>query len=160
MRDKFISADEAAALVPDGATVALMGGGGGLMEATELFQAIERRFLASGHPRGLTAVHALGIGDKRSRGMNCFAHEGLVRRVIGGHWVWSPRMQQLAQDNRIEAYILPGGVSSQLFRAIGAGAPGLKGPGWRAVGHEQRGQGSGHAADSGGASARRAPCPD
>jgi acyl CoA:acetate/3-ketoacid CoA transferase len=57
--------------------------------------------------------------------MNCFAHEGLVRRVIGGHWVWSPRMQQLAQDNRIEAYILPGGVSSQLFRAIGAGAPGL-----------------------------------
>lgn len=125
MRDKFISADEAAALVPDGATVALMGGGGGLMEATELFQAIERRFLASGHPRGLTAVHALGIGDKRSRGMNCFAHEGLVRRVIGGHWVWSPRMQQLAQDNRIEAYILPGGVSSQLFRAIGAGAPGL-----------------------------------
>ena len=125
MRARFLSADDAAALIPDGATVALMGGGGGLMEATELFQAVERRFLATGHPRALTAVHALGIGDKRTRGMNCFAHEGLVRRVIGGHWVWSPRMQQLAQDNRIEAYILPGGVSSQLLRAIGAGAPGL-----------------------------------
>lgn len=125
LRDRFIDADAAAALIPDGATVALMGGGGGLMEATELFQAVERRFLATGHPRALTAVHALGIGDKRTRGMNCFAHEGLVRRVIGGHWVWSQRMQQLAQDNRIEAYILPGGVSSQLLRAIGAGAPGL-----------------------------------
>ncbi|MDP4299195.1 acyl CoA:acetate/3-ketoacid CoA transferase [Leptothrix discophora] len=123
--DKFMSADDAAALIPDGATVALMGGGGGLMEATCVFQAIERRFLSTGAPRGLTAVHALGIGDKATRGMNCFAHEGLVRKVIGGHWVWSPRLQQLARDNRIEAYILPGGVSSQLFRAIGAGQPGL-----------------------------------
>ena len=125
MKSKFLSADEAAALIPDGATVALMGGGGGLMEATSVFQAIERRFLATQHPRGLTAVHALGIGDKSTRGMNCFAYEGLVTRVIGGHWVWSPRMQQLARDNKIEAYILPGGVSSQLFRAIGGGQPGL-----------------------------------
>jgi acyl CoA:acetate/3-ketoacid CoA transferase len=125
MQHKFMTADAAAALIRDGDTVALMGGGGGLMEATEMFQAVERRFLADGHPRDLTAVHALGIGDKGARGMNCFAHEGMVKRVIGGHWVWSPRMQALAQDNRIEAYILPGGVSSQLFRAIGAGQPGL-----------------------------------
>lgn len=125
MKNKFMTADQAAALINDGDTVALMGGGGGLMEATEMFQAVERRFLSTGAPRALTVVHALGIGDKDTRGMNCFAHEGLVKRVIGGHWVWSPRMQQLAQSNRIEAYILPGGVSSQLFRAIGAGAPGL-----------------------------------
>lgn len=125
MKDKFMTADHAAALIQDGDTVALMGGGGGLMEATEMFQAVERRFLAQGAPRALTVVHALGIGDKATRGMNCFAHEGLVKRVIGGHWVWSPRMQQLALDNKIEAYILPGGVSSQLFRAIGAGQPGL-----------------------------------
>ena len=125
LHDKFVSPDEAVALIRDGDTVALMGGGGGLMEATCLFQAVERRFLASGLPRDLTVVHALGIGDKVSRGMNCFAYEGLVRRVIGGHWVWSPRMQQLANDNKIEAYILPGGVSSQLFREIGGGRPGL-----------------------------------
>ncbi|MEY8876404.1 MAG: acyl CoA:acetate/3-ketoacid CoA transferase [Leptothrix sp. (in: b-proteobacteria)] len=125
MQSKFVSADAAAALIPDGATVALMGGGGGLMEATTLFQAVERRFLASQAPRDLTVVHALGIGDKQSRGMNCFAYEGLVKRVIGGHWVWSPRMQQLALANKIEAYILPGGVSSQLFREIGGGRPGL-----------------------------------
>lgn len=125
MKSKFIDADAAAALIEDGATVALMGGGGGLMEATCLFQAIERRFLGVRHPQALTVVHALGIGDKKSLGMNCFAHEGLVRKVIGGHWVWSPRMQQLAVAEKIEAYILPGGVSSQLFREIGAGRPGL-----------------------------------
>jgi acyl CoA:acetate/3-ketoacid CoA transferase len=125
VKSKFIDADAAAALIGDGATVALMGGGGGLMEATCLFQAIERRFLAVRHPQALTVVHALGIGDKKSLGMNCFAYEGLVRKVIGGHWVWSPRMQQLVVSEKIEAYILPGGVSSQLFREIGAGRPGL-----------------------------------
>jgi propionate CoA-transferase len=98
MESKFIDADAAAALIADGDTIALMGGGGGLMEATCLFQAVERRFLATQAPRGLTVVHALGIGDKKTLGMNCFAYEGLVRKVIGGHWVWSPRMQQLVAD--------------------------------------------------------------
>lgn len=122
---KFMTAAEAAALIRDGDTVGLMGGGGGLMEATHLFEAVQARFLATQQPRNLTMVHALGIGDKKTKGMNCFAHEGLVKRVIGGHWVWSPAMQQLALANKIEAYILPGGVSSQLMREIGAGRPGL-----------------------------------
>jgi propionate CoA-transferase len=125
MKSKFISAEAAAALIADSDTVALMGGGGGLMEATCLFQAVERRFLATRRPRNLTVVHALGIGDKKTLGMNCFAYEGLVKRVIGGHWPWSPRMQQLTREEKIEAYILPGGVSSQLLREIGGGRPGL-----------------------------------
>ncbi len=123
--DKFTTADAAVSLIKDGDTVALIGGGGGLVEASCLFAAVERRFLATGHPRALTAIHALGIGDRKSRGMNCFAHEGMVKRVIGGHWVWSPRMQALARDEKIEAYVLPGGVAMQLFREIGAGRPGL-----------------------------------
>lgn len=122
---KFMSAAQAAALIRDGDTVGLMGGGGGLMEASCLFEAVQARFLATQTPRNLTMVHALGIGDKKTKGMNCFAHEGLVRKVIGGHWVWSPAMQRLAEEEKIEAYILPGGVSSQLMREIGAGRPGL-----------------------------------
>lgn len=125
MQNKFMTSAQAAELIRDGDTVGLMGGGGGLMEATHLFEAIQARFLSTQHPRQLTMVHALGIGDKKTKGMNCFAHEGMVKRVIGGHWVWSPAMQQLALDNKIEAYILPGGVSSQLLREIGAGRPGL-----------------------------------
>ena len=121
----LMSPAEAVRLIRDGDTVALMGGGGGLMEASTLFAAVQERFLSTGHPRSLTVVHALGIGDRQSRGMNCFAHEGMVKRVIGGHWVWSPAMQRLAAENRIEAYILPGGVIAQLMREIGAGRPGL-----------------------------------
>ena len=123
--DKFVTADGAVALIRDGDTVALIGGGGGLVEATCLHAAIEKRFLETGHPRDLTVIHSLGIGDRKSRGMNRFAHEGMVKRVIGGHWVWSPRMQELARDDKIEAYVLPGGVAMQLFREIGAGRPGL-----------------------------------
>jgi acyl CoA:acetate/3-ketoacid CoA transferase len=125
MQSKFMNAAQAAQLIQDGDTVGLMGGGGGLMEATHLFEAVQARFLSTQHPRQLTLVHALGIGDKKTKGVNCFAHEGMVQRVIGGHWVWSPAMQQLALANKIEAYILPGGVSSQLMREIGAGRPGL-----------------------------------
>jgi propionate CoA-transferase len=49
--NKVMSANAALALVKDGDTIGLIGGGGGLMEASALFAAIERRFLASGHPR-------------------------------------------------------------------------------------------------------------
>ncbi len=123
--NKFMAVEDAVALIRDGATVALPGGGGGLVEPTFTFQAVERRFLETGHPRDLWVVHSLGIGDRKTKGMNCFAHEGMVRRVIGGHWVWSPRMQALAREEKIEAYIFPGGVTMQLFREIAAGRPGL-----------------------------------
>ncbi|MEC8187030.1 MAG: CoA-transferase, partial [SAR324 cluster bacterium] len=122
---QFINAEEACRLVPDRANVGLIGGGGGLVEASLLHESMERRFLETGKPEGLTCIHALGIGDRESRGMNRFAHEGMVRRVIGGHWVWSPRMQQLARENKIEAYVLPGGVIMQLMREVAAKRPGL-----------------------------------
>ena len=109
----------------DGATVVLSGSGGGLQEADHIAAAIEQRFLATGHPRDLTLIHGLGIGDGKSSGISRFAHKGLVRRVIGGHWTWSPRMQQLARENEIEAYTLPAGVIQTLLREAGAGRHGL-----------------------------------
>jgi propionate CoA-transferase len=121
----FLLADAAVAMIEDDAVVGLVGGGGGLVEASTLHEAAERRFLKTGHPRNLTCIHALGIGDRRSRGMNRFAHAGMTSRVIGGHWIWSPRMQQMARDNEIEAYVLPGGVIMQLMREVAAGRPGL-----------------------------------
>lgn len=125
MRDKVLSATAAASLVPNGATVAITGSGGGLVEPDAVFEAIERRFIEGEGAAGLTLVHSLGMGDRDQRGTNRFAHDGMVRRVIGGHWTWSPRMQALARDNRLEAYSLPGGVIAHLLREIGAGRPGL-----------------------------------
>ena len=125
MAIQFLDAEKACALVPDNATIGLIGGGGGLLEASLLHEQMEKRFLETGKPEGLTCVHALGIGDRETRGMNRFAHQGMVRKVIGGHWVWSPSMQLLALENKIEAYVLPGGVIMQLMRETAAKRPGL-----------------------------------
>lgn len=119
-----ISAQDLPAYVADGATVALTGSGV-FLEPDAVFAALEKSFLETGHPRDLTLVHALGIGDGATSGLNRFAHAGMVRKVIGGHWSWSPRMQALARDNRIAAYSLPAGVISTLLRESGAGRPGL-----------------------------------
>jgi propionate CoA-transferase len=119
------SPDEALARVRDGAAVAITGSGGGVLEPDVLLAALERRFLATGRPRGLTLLHAFGIGDRGRRGLNALAHEGLVGRVIGGHWTWAPAMMRLAADDLVEAYELPAGVISLLLREIGAGRPGL-----------------------------------
>ena len=48
-----------------------------------------------------------------------------MRKVIAGHFTWSPRMQQLIAEEKVEAYCLPGGVIQHLLREIGAGRPGL-----------------------------------
>ncbi len=124
-RAKIVPASVAASLVPDGCAIGVTGGGGGLVEPDTLLEAIERRFLDTGSPRDLTLVHALGLGDRDRKGVNRFAHPRMVKRVIGGHWVWSPKMQAMAQADEIEAYVLPAGVVTQLMREIGAGRPGL-----------------------------------
>lgn len=120
----LLGADEIAARIPDGATIGLAASGV-FLEADEIYAAIERRFLATGRPTGLTIVHALGIGDGKGSGLGRFAHEGLTRRVIGGHWSWSPAMQKLAADNKIAAYSFPAGAISTLMRESGARRPGL-----------------------------------
>ena len=119
------SAEEVAATIDDGTTIAISGSGGGLLEADTILAAIEARFLRTGHPRDLVLVHALGIGDGQGSGIGRFAHEGMVRRVIGGHWSWSSAMQRLAAEGKIEAYTLPAGVIMTLMREIGAGRPGV-----------------------------------
>lgn len=125
---KLVDVDGLRAVIENikhGATVAISGAGGGLLEPEAVLQSFERAFLSVGRPAGLTLIHALGMGDRSDTGTNRFAYEGMVKRVIGGHWIWSPRMLRLAQENKIEAYCLPSGAITNLFREIGAKRPGL-----------------------------------
>ncbi len=123
MRSKIVTADEAIALIRDGDTLSSTGFVQiGFAEA--LLSAVERRFVATGTPRNLTLFAGAGQGDGKELGLNHLGHEGLLRRVVAGHWAMMPKVGKLALDNKIQAYNLPQGIICQLFRDLAGGKPG------------------------------------
>lgn len=120
---KIIPVEDAVSVVQDGDVLATSGyGGHGMPE--QLLVALEKRFLETARPKGLTLIHATGQGDAKDKGLNRLAHEGLLQRVIGGYFGLTPKISQLVQENKIQAYNLPEGVITHQYRDIAAGKPG------------------------------------
>ena len=120
-----VTADEAVKVIRSGDTVLAGGSGGGHAVPEALMAAVEERFLKTGEPRGLTLIHPVGLGDDATLGAGHFAHEGLLKRDVGGTFVNSPKISELALADKIEGYTLPQGALSQLTREIAAGRAGL-----------------------------------
>jgi propionate CoA-transferase len=123
MKSKIVSASDAVALVHDNDTL-VCSGFGVVGVPDELLAALEKRFLETSQPRNLHLLFGGGPGDGKDRGLNRIAYEGLIASAIGGHWGLVPKMGALAMANQIQAYNLPLGVISHMYRDIAAGLPG------------------------------------
>ena len=145
---EFITAKQAAELIPDGATVGVAGMGlSGWAE--ELACAIRDHYKETGHPKGIHLKQGSALGDwgvgnsfigwdrvKRpdgpdkehgARGATRFgeAGEGLVAKWTSAHIGSAFTLCDLARQEKLESYCLPQGVIINLWREIAAGRPGL-----------------------------------
>lgn len=124
MKKPVINGKDAVGLIKDFDTVAVGGFVGGA-HPEQLTKDLQEVFLETGKPRNLTLIYAAGQGDGDKKGLNHLGEEGLVNKVIGGHWGLAPRLQKLAMENKVAGYNLPQGVISRLFREIAAGNMGV-----------------------------------
>ena len=121
---KFITAAEAARLIPDGATVGVAGMGlSGWPE--EVAVAIADCYKETGHPCNLTMKQGSAMGDWKERGMTRLGYEGLVTKWAAAHIGSAFAMNDLVRANKMACHCLPQGVIVNLWREIAAHRPGL-----------------------------------
>ncbi|MDZ5034698.1 CoA-transferase, partial [Clostridium perfringens] len=123
MKSKIISLEDSIKIIKNSSVVAV-GGFIGSGHAEAITAEIEKSFLKYGTPNDLTLIYAAGQGDSKDKGLNHFGHKGLVSKIIGGHWALCPKLQKLAIDNEAQAYNIPQGIISHMYRDIAAGKPG------------------------------------
>lgn len=122
LKANFISTAESVSMVGDGKTICTVGMT--LVGASEaILKQIEKSFLETGHPKDLTLLHSCGQSDRKD-GIQHFAHEGLVTKLIGSHWGLQPRWMEMISKNQVDVYCLPQGQIAQLYRSMACGLPG------------------------------------
>jgi propionate CoA-transferase len=124
---KRLSAQDAVARIPNGATVGVIGTGPAL-EPDLLLKALEERFVAHSLPRDLSLFLPMLPGDRSGvGGLNSFAHAGMVRHVLGASFARGRHSDflDLAESGAFEGYITGMGIMIQLLTAIGSGKPGI-----------------------------------
>jgi len=123
MAVKILTARQAADLVPNEVNFATNGFMGASF-AEEIAIEIENRFLETGSPKNLTLLFCAAQGDSKDKGLNHFAHEGLICRAIGAHWGLAPKLGKMVCENKILAYDFPQGITNHMFRDSAAHKPG------------------------------------
>ncbi|MEQ9812802.1 MAG: acyl CoA:acetate/3-ketoacid CoA transferase [Azospirillaceae bacterium] len=128
---KVISAEQAAALIPDGATVTVSSSSGlGCPDA--VLAAIGQRFAETGAPTGLTTLHPIAAGDMYGiKGIDHIARPGLLRRVIAGSYpsgpssAEPPAIWRMIGEDAVAAFNVPSGILFDMHREAAAKRPGV-----------------------------------
>jgi propionate CoA-transferase len=124
MKNKVVTAEQAVALINDGDVVCTTGFVQSCVPEM-LHAAVEKRYVDTQHPKGLTLIMCAGAGDSKGLGTGRLHHEGLLARVIAANFGRMPKVAEAAQKNKIQGYNLPQGVISKLYRSCASGSPGL-----------------------------------
>jgi propionate CoA-transferase len=121
-----MSAAEAVAMIPDGATLSIPGNAS-FMVVDHLLAALEERFQREGAPKDLTAFLPCNAGLGPGTGVDRLAHVGLLRRYIASAFPIHDKSPLAAMilGAEVEAYNFPMGVLYSLLREAGARRPGL-----------------------------------
>lgn len=129
---KVVTADEAVAAIPNGATVA-SAGVIGWVTPDKVLAALGRRFDETTAPRDLTFYFPCGTGDAMGiKGMDHVAREGLMKRIVSGSYInpvdpatgKRPELMRLIRENKIEAYSWPIGATMHWLREVARNSPG------------------------------------
>ena len=129
---RILTAVEAVQLIPDGATVAISGGGYRVVPEA-LLEELSRSARAGTGPTGLTAIaiawleRAHGGRGGDGTGLNLLAVPGLLDRIITSSYSRSrtSEMGAAIRTDQLAAFNYPMGTMVQWMRAIGAGRRGL-----------------------------------
>ncbi len=130
-RARVITADEAAALIDDGATVTVSSSSG-LACPDAVLAAIGRRFRACGHPQGITSIHPIAAGDMHGiKGIDHLAQRGLLATVVAGSYpsgpssMPSPEIWRMIGADEVAAYNVPSGILFDMHHEVAAKRPGV-----------------------------------
>ena len=130
-KTQFIELDDIAALIPDGAVVTVSSSSGlGCPDA--ILRSIGEAYERNQSPRNLTTIHPIAAGDMYGiDGIDYLAQDGLLSRVIAGSYPSgpsskpSPKIWQMIDENRVQAYNVPSGILYHMHREAAAKRPGV-----------------------------------
>ncbi|MCC7364106.1 MAG: malonate decarboxylase subunit alpha [Dehalococcoidia bacterium] len=125
---KIITAERAAELIPSNSNVTVSGLIGNMVPEAILEQ-LEARFLATGQPRDITEIHPWLYGGPNGTGLNRWAHEGLLKRIIGSTYILptlskDSEINQFIFDEKVRAHCWPANAIFQNLRATAGGRKG------------------------------------
>ncbi|MDM0031995.1 CoA-transferase [Variovorax sp. J22P271] len=129
---KVMTADQAVADIPSGATIASVGVIG-WVTPERCLEALGRRHRETQTPADLTLYLPVGTGDAMEiKGMDHLAQEGMLKRIVSGSYInpvhpktgKRPELMRLIRENKIEAYSWPIGASMHWLREVARKSPG------------------------------------
>lgn len=131
MRNKVITAPEAAQLINDDDVVSVSSSSGlGCPDA--VLAAIGERYGAETRPRNITTLHPIAAGDMYGiKGIDHLAQPGLLKKVLAGSFpsgpssLPMPAIWRMITENQIPAYNVPSGILFDMHRDAAAKRPGV-----------------------------------